>query len=504
MTPDDAIGAARSAFEQRVLHPPAVRSELLRGSADALEAIADDLVVTAAAETSLSEERLRGELARTTGQLRLFADEVDEGSWLEARLDTATGDVRSMNVPIGPVVVFAASNFPFAFSVPGGDTAAALAAGCPVVVKTHPAHPRTSELTGEALHAAVASSSLPAEVFEVVFGDVDVGLALVDHPATAAVAFTGSLEAGRALFDRAAARAVPIPVFAEMGSVNPVFVLPGAVRARGSEIAAGLAQSVTLGVGQFCTNPGVTVGVDVDDFAGELATLLGDVAVGTMLYPGIGTRYETGIGALRDVDGVDVLAGRAAAGTPVCALTTGRVFMERGELAGEIFGPSTLVVSCQDAAEVLHVARGMAGQLSATIHADVDDPDDLALAGRLVDVLTDKVGRIVWNGFPTGVAVTHAMQHGGPYPASTDSRTTSVGTAAMRRFLRPVCYQGLPASLLPEPLLDDNPSGRLRRRQRNVVARVGARVKRQDRLSGGGRPARSPASSATATTSSRP
>jgi alpha-ketoglutaric semialdehyde dehydrogenase len=463
MTSYDTIGAAHSAFEQRILHPPAVRAALLRSSADALEAVGDDLVATAAAETALTEERLRGELARTTGQLRLFADEVDEGVWLEARLDTEAADLRSMNVPIGPVVVFAASNFPFAFSVPGGDTASAFAAGCPVVVKAHPAHPRTSELAGEALHAAVASCALPAEVFGVVFGDVEVGLALVDHPATAAVAFTGSLEAGRALFDLAAARAVPIPVYAEMGSINPVFVLPGAVRARGSEIAGGLSQSVTLGVGQFCTNPGVTIGVDLGDFAGEVAALLGDVAAGTMLYPGIGTRYETAIGALQDVDGVDVLAGRAAAGTPACALTTGAVFTERGELAAEVFGPSTLVVSCQDSAEVLHLARGLAGQLSATIHADVDDPDDLALAGRLVDVLTDKVGRIVWNGFPTGVAVTHAMQHGGPYPASTDSRTTSVGTAAMRRFLRPVCYQGLPAGLLPEPLLDDNPSGRLRR-----------------------------------------
>jgi NADP-dependent aldehyde dehydrogenase len=459
---DDLMGTARAVFAQRVLHPPEARAALLRGSADALEAIGDDLVATAAAETSLTEERLRGELARTTGQLRLFADEVDEGSWLDARLDTGP-DVRCMNVPIGPVVVFAASNFPLAFSVPGGDTASALAAGCPVVVKTHPAHPRTGALASEALHAAVEACALPAGVFQVASGGIDVGTALVDHPATAAVAFTGSLAAGRALFDRAAARPTPIPVFAEMGSINPVFVLPGALRNRADDIASGLAQSVTLGVGQFCTNPGVTVGIDLDDFAGVLAARLGDVPAGTMLYPGIGERYAAGIGVLDRTDGVELLTGSAHAGTPVCAVTTAAVFDDHGELAAEVFGPSTLVVSCRDAAEMLQIANRLGGQLTATVHGDIDDPGDVELARRLFDVLADGVGRIIWNGFPTGVAVTHAMQHGGPYPASTDSRSTSVGTAAMRRFLRPVSYQGAPAALLPEPLADENPSGRQRR-----------------------------------------
>ncbi len=461
--PRDVMAAALAAFEQRALHPPAARAALLRSCADALEEVGDDLVAAAAAETSLTEERLGGELTRTTGQLRLFADEVDEGGWLEARLDTGAVDVRAMNVPIGPVVVFAASNFPFAFSVPGGDTAAAFAAGCPVVVKAHPAHPRTSELAGDAVRTAVGRCSLPADVFQVVVGGVDIGLALVDHPATAAVAFTGSLAAGRALFDRAAARQVPIPVYAEMGSINPVFVLPGALRARGDEIAGGLAQSVTLGVGQFCTNPGVAVGVGVDAFADELAGRLGAVAPGEMLYPGIGERYEAGIAGLDRTAGVELLTGDARAGTPVCALTTAAVFMQREQLAEEVFGPSTLVVSCADHDEMLQVARRLPGQLTATVHGDDGDPDDLALASQLFDVLADKVGRIIWNGYPTGVAVTHAMQHGGPYPASTDSRSTSVGTAAMRRFLRPVCYQGAPAALLPAPLLDDNPSGRLRR-----------------------------------------
>ena len=459
----DVMAAALLAFEQRALHSPAARAALLRSCADALEEVGDDLVATAGAETSLTEERLGGELTRTTGQLRLFADEVDEGGWLEARLDTGAVDVRAMNVPIGPVVVFAASNFPFAFSVPGGDTAAAFAAGCPVVVKAHPAHPRTSELAGDAVRTAVGRCSLPADVFQVVVGGVDIGLALVDHPATAAVAFTGSLAAGRALFDRAAARQVPIPVYAEMGSINPVFVLPGALRARGDEIAGGLAQSVTLGVGQFCTNPGVAVGVGVDAFADELAARLGAVAPGEMLYPGIGERYEAGIAGLDRTAGVELLTGSASAGTPVCALTTAAVFMQREQLAEEVFGPSTLVVSCADDDEMLQVARRLPGQLTATVHGDDGDSDDLALASQLFDVLADKVGRIIWNGYPTGVAVTHAMQHGGPYPASTDSRSTSVGTAAMRRFLRPVCYQGAPAALLPEPLLDDNPSGRLRR-----------------------------------------
>jgi 2,5-dioxopentanoate dehydrogenase len=347
--------------------------------------------------------------------------------------------------------------------VPGGDTASALAAGCPVVVKSHPAHPRTSALASGALHAAVEACALPAGVFQVASGGIDVGTALVDHPATAAVAFTGSLAAGRALFDRAAARPSPIPVFAEMGSINPVFVLPGALRNRADDIASGLAQSVTLGVGQFCTNPGVTVGIDVDDFAGVLAALLGDVPAGTMLYPGIGERYAAGIAVLDRTDGVELLTGKAHAGTPVCAVTTAAVFDDHGELAAEVFGPSTLVVSCRDAAEMLQIANRLGGQLTATVHGDVDDPGDVELARRLFDVLADRVGRIIWNGFPTGVAVTHAMQHGGPYPASTDSRSTSVGTAAMRRFLRPVSYQGAPAALLPEPLADENPSGRQRR-----------------------------------------
>ena len=460
---DEVLGAARVAFESRALDAPKVRAALLRACAEALEEVGDELVAAAAEETALTPERLGGELDRTTGQLRLFADEVDEGSWIEARLDTAAGDVRSMNVPLGPIVVFAASNFPFAFSVPGGDTASALAAGCPVVVKAHPAHPRTSELTAGALHRAVASCALSADVFQVVFGDLDVGTALVDHPAAAAVAFTGSLAGGRAIFDRAAARAVPIPVYAEMGSVNPVFVLPGALRRRGGEIASGLAKSVTLGVGQFCTNPGVTIGLGLDEFAGELAGLLGDAPAGTMLYPGIGDRYVAGIGDLDSTHGVELLAGEAAPGTPVCALTTAAVFIANSNLATEVFGPSTLVVSCADQAEMLQAARQLPGQLTATIHSDGDDAQDVELARLLVDVLVDKVGRIVWNGFPTGVAVTHAMQHGGPYPASTDSRTTSVGTAAMRRFLRPVSFQGMPAAVLPEPLSDDNPSGRLRR-----------------------------------------
>lgn len=460
---DEVLGAAQAAFDGRALHAPTARAALLRACAGALEDIGDELVAAAADETALPEARLRGELARTTGQLHLFADEVDEGSWIEARLDTATGDVRSMNVPLGPVVVFAASNFPLAFSVPGGDTASVLAAGCPVVVKAHPAHPRTSELAAGALHTAVASCALPADVFQVVFGDIDVGTALVEHPATAAVAFTGSLAGGRAIFDRAAGRAVPIPVYAEMGSVNPVFVLPGALRVRGDEIASGLAKSVTLGVGQFCTNPGVTVGLGLDAFADELAGLLGDAPAGKMLYPGIGDRYAAGVDDLDRTHGVELLAGAATPGTPVCALTTAAVFIANENLAEEVFGPSTLVVSCADPAEMLQTARRLPGQLTATIHGELDDVQDVELARQLVDVLTDKVGRIVWNGFPTGVAVTHAMQHGGPYPASTDSRTTSVGTAAMRRFLRPVSFQGLPGGLLPEPLGDDNPSGRMRR-----------------------------------------
>ncbi|MGH9137392.1 MAG: aldehyde dehydrogenase (NADP(+)) [Acidimicrobiales bacterium] len=460
---DAAMSAARESFERRELHSPTARRALLSAAAESLEHAGDELVATAAAETALGEERLGNELGRTTGQLRLFADEVDEGSWLDAHIDVAPVDIRVMNVPVGPVVVFAASNFPLAFSVAGGDTASAFAAGCPVVVKAHPAHPRTSRIAADALHSAVAACNLSPAVFNMLTGGGDVGSALVDHPATAAVGFTGSLAAGRSLFNRAAARPVPIPVYAEMGSTNPVFVLPGAARARREEIATALSHSVTLGIGQFCTNPGLVFGVDLRPFAVDLAERLGEIDAATMLSPTIGARYQAGVEALLAVDGVELLAGSAGPGTPVCSLTTTDVFAATAELSEEVFGPSTLVVSCADPAELLRVAHDLPGQLTATIHGQLDDPDDVALARQLYDILTDKVGRIVWNGVPTGVAVTHAMQHGGPYPATTDSRSTSVGTAAMRRFLRPVSFQEAPPELLPEPLRDENPSQLLRR-----------------------------------------
>jgi NADP-dependent aldehyde dehydrogenase len=402
----------------------------------------------------------------------MFAALVREGSWVDARIDRARPertplpkpDIRRMLVPIGPVAVFGASNFPLAFSVAGGDTASALAAGCPVVVKAHPAHPGTSEVAAHAILAAADASGIDRGVFSLLQSTRnDVARALVQHPHVKAVGFTGSLRAGRALFDAGAARPEPIPVYAEMGSVNPVFILPGAVAERATAIADGLKDSVTLGVGQFCTNPGLTIGIGetrFDDLVSQLEARIRSAPPGPMLTPAIGRAYDAGVMRLSGIDGVTTTrasgAGHESPGVPSLFVTKADVFLQHHEIGEEVFGPSTVVIRCDSRDELYRVAAQLKGQLTATVHGT---PADLEEHAALISLLETRAGRLIINGFPTGVEVCPSMQHGGPYPATTDSRSTSVGTAAINRFARPVAYQGFPQSLLPPELRDDNPRG---------------------------------------------
>jgi alpha-ketoglutaric semialdehyde dehydrogenase len=470
---DRALAAAALAFPDYRRRPRETIARFLEAIASELEALGPALLERAQTETALPEARLTGERGRTCGQLRSFAELVREGSWVDARIDRALPDrkplprpdLRRMLVPIGPVAVFGASNFPLAFSVAGGDTASALAAGNPVVVKGHPAHPGTSEMAAGAVQRAAAACGLPAGVFSMVQGTGPaVGLALVRHRETRAVAFTGSLQGGRALYDAAAARPEPIPVFAEMGSINPVFLLPGALAARGADIAQAYVQSVTLGVGQFCTNPGVAFGLagaELDSFTTETSSRIAQSPLGTMLHDGIADRYRHGIDGLRRVEGVRALGQSpgdptGAQASAVVFSTDAARFLEDGRLQEEVFGPATVVVACDTRERLYEAARRLSGQLTVTLHAT---EGDVAEHGELVDILREKAGRLVMNGFPTGVEVSPAMQHGGPYPATTDSRFTSVGTAAIFRFARPVCFQGFPPQWLPDELQDGNPRG---------------------------------------------
>jgi NADP-dependent aldehyde dehydrogenase len=461
---DQAVHAAASAAPALARLAPAARAAFLERIADEIVALGQPLLDLAQAETGLPLPRLEGERGRTAGQLRLFAALVREGSWVDARIDPALPDrkplprpdLRRMLVPLGPVAVFGASNFPLAFSVAGGDTASALAAGNPVVVKAHPAHPGTSDLVAHAIRLAVVACGLPAGTFSLLHGaSPATGVALVRHPRLEAVGFTGSQTAGRALFDAAASRPRPIPVFSEMSSVNPVFLLPGALRERAAALAEGLAGSFTLGVGQFCTKPGLVIGLASpawDTFAATLAEKARAVPAGTMLHAGIADAFRRGLAAVHDVEWLCSAHAHVAR-------VDAAAFLARPELAHEIFGPYTLLVTVRDPAELLALAAALDGQLTATLHGNAAD---FAAAADLVSVLTCKAGRILANGFPTGVEVAPAMHHGGPYPATTDVRFTSVGTAAILRFARPVCYQNLPESLLPDALANANPLGLLR------------------------------------------
>ncbi|WP_322042091.1 aldehyde dehydrogenase (NADP(+)) [Paraburkholderia sp. J67] len=478
-----ACELAAAAFDTYRSAPLATRAAFLDRIADGIAALGDALTERAHAETGLPKARLEGERGRTVGQLRLFAQEVRQGLWLTATLDSALperkplprSDLRLQKIAVGPVAVFGASNFPLAFSVSGGDTAAALAAGCPVVVKAHGAHLGTSEMVGRVIQQAVKDMGLPEGVFSLIVGaGRTVGEALVAHPAIKAVGFTGSRAGGTALMQIAAQRREPIPVYAEMSSINPVFLLPQALAARGAAIAQGFVDSLVLGAGQFCTNPGLAIAVDspaLTQFVETASAALGGKPAQTMLTAGIHTAYEQGTQRLAQTPGVNALAkGQPESGpNQACAalfVTDAQTFLAQAALEDEVFGPASTLVRCKDEAELLAVAEHFAGQLTATIQMD---RDDIAAAKRLVPILERKAGRLLVNGFPTGVEVTHAMVHGGPFPATSDSRATSVGTSAIERFLRPVCYQDFPADLLPEALADHNPLALWRRKDGELV-----------------------------------
>ena len=454
------------------------RAHFLETIADELMALGDELVVRACAESGLPRGRIEGERGRTVGQLRLFAQVVRDGGWIEARIDPAMpdrkpmprSDLRQRHIPLGPVAVFGASNFPLAFSVAGGDTASALAAGCPVVVKAHPAHPGTSELAGRAVQAAVRKCGLPEGVFSLLFGvGNDVGVALVMHPLIAAVGFTGSRAGGTALVRAAFSRPVPVPVYAEMSSINPVYLLPQALANRAAAIGKDFVASLTLGAGQFCTNPGLVLAVagpDLDAFLASAAAALSHAPAATMLTPGILKAYQQGIARLSQNGHVETVAtGKLQSGPTqgeaALFVTDAAAFVADSELMEEVFGAASLVVRCPDVQTMRELTAKLEGQLTATIQMDDGDTEDARL---LLPALERRVGRILVNGYPTGVEVSNAMVHGGPYPATSDGRTTSVGTLAIRRFLRPVCYQDFPDALLPEPLHDPAPAGLWRRR----------------------------------------
>ena len=480
---DQACLLAEAAFDAYRATSPTDRAAFLEAIAQEIIDIGPLLIERAMQETGLPQARLEGERGRTVGQLRLFAKVVRDGHFLGATLDAALPDrvparpdLRLSKIGLGPVAVFGASNFPLAFSVGGGDTASALAAGCPVVVKAHNAHLGTSELVARAVARAVAACKLPAGTFSMVIGEGrTVGQQLVAHPAIKAVGFTGSRQGGMALVRVASARHEPIPVYAEMSSVNPVFMLPQALAGDSGVLAQGLVDSLTLGVGQFCTNPGLVLAIagdDTDRFFKAAANALQAKAGATMLTPGIHQAYQGGVAKLDVLEGVrQVAVGQA--GSSVCSATAAlyvcdaATYLSTPALEEEIFGPCSLLVSCRDEDEMVQVARRLEGQLTATVHAVANDQP---LAARLLPVLERKAGRILFNGFPTGVEVAHAMVHGGPFPSTSDSRSTSVGAGAIDRFLRPVCYQNLPAALLPAALADNNPLGLTRMRDGVLTA----------------------------------
>jgi len=469
---DAAAAAADTASLPFAAAPRTQRAALLRAIADGLLALGDELVDCVGAETALPAGRVQNERARTVLQLQQFAALVEEGSYVDARLDhgdparpgNPKPDLRRMLVALGPVAVFGASNFPLAYSVAGGDTASALAAGCPVVVKAHPAHPGTSELVGSVIAAAVAAQGLPPGVFSLLQGrSENTGARLVQHAAIAAVGFTGSHRGGRALMDLAAARPRPIPVFAEMGSMNPVLILPRAMAARGAAIAEQLATSALLAMGQFCTSPGMLLwlpGEGVAAFQTRLRERLAAAAAGPAVHPTIRQGFEAALTELQALP-VQVAARGAAAdwATALCPTlllaTAGNVALHQ-RLRSEIYGPAVLGVACDSAAELQTVLAALDGHLTGTVHGDGEDFAEFAAA---IERLRSKVGRLLANGVPTGVEVCPSMVHGGPYPAASDARYSAVGSSAIQRWLRPVCWQDWPALALPAELQDGNPCG---------------------------------------------
>ncbi len=466
---EKACELARSAFDNYRETSLEERATFLETIASEIEALGDVLIERAMAESGLPRARLEGERGRTCGQLRLFAGVVRSGEWLDVRIDPSLpdrqplprADLRQRHIAVGPVAVFGASNFPLAFSVAGGDTASALAAGCPVIVKAHSAHPGTSELVGQAVQKAVSRCQLPEGVFSLLFGSGrEVGQALVADPNIQAVGFTGSRAGGMALMATAQTRPQPIPVYAEMSSINPVFILPEALSARAKALGEGFVGSLNMGAGQFCTNPGLVIAIKGDGlktFIEAASVAVNESAAQTMLTPGIHQAYEEGLAQLR-VNAREIACGRPGEKGYQCQTalyTTPAVdFLSSAALQKEVFGAASLIIECSDEKEMQQVAQHLEGQLTATLQMD---EEDMELARTLLTTLEQKVGRILVNGWPTGVEVCHAMVHGGPFPATSDTRTTSVGSAAIHRFLRPVCYQDMPMALLPDALKDGNP-----------------------------------------------
>jgi len=471
---DAAVQEAHIAFLSFKNFSGKKRAEFLRSIADEIEALGDELVKTAMSETALPEGRIIGERGRTTGHCRMFADYIEEGSWVEARVDTAIPDrapapkpdIRKKLVALGPVVVFGAANFPLAYSTAGGDTASALAAGCPVIVKAHPAHSKTSELVAGAIKIAMAKTGMPKGVFQHLHGaSFEVGQALVKHPHTKAVGFTGSLVGGKALFDLANKRDTPIPVFAEMSSINPVILLPDSLKKDFEKTAALLAGSITLGVGQFCTNPGLVLGVEgegLEKFIVLLSAKIKTSLPAEMLHQGIAANYVKRMAESLAQKGVKLevqaeaesKVGDKNQGRPTVASVPAAEFLKNPTLAEEVFGPFTLIIRCKEMNELNSVMNHLHGQLTSSI---IGEESEIAKHTNLTNMLVEKAGRLIVNGVPTGVEVCPAQNHGGPYPATTDSRFTAVGTDAIKRFARPVAFQNFPDALLPDELKESNP-----------------------------------------------
>jgi NADP-dependent aldehyde dehydrogenase len=475
---DTAARLAEDAFQSYGKLPGKQKAILLRQIASGMDAVTEELIARAHLETGLPPKRLKVETTRTTNQLRMFAQFVEEGSWVSAKIDVGDPsrlpmpkpDIRSMVRPLGPVAVFGASNFPFAYSVAGGDTASALAGGNPVIVKAHPSHPGTSELVGQVISQCLRDCNLPAGVFSLLFdAGNEIGTALVQHPLVKAVGFTGSQSGGKALMHLAASRPEPIPCFAEMGSSNPVFITPQALATRSENIATGLFESFTSSVGQMCTKPGIVFlpnGRGKQAFIEKLQNLVSQTPAAPMLNANICSRFGNATAERKQQKKVHLLAEAKPApaengfyAVPVLYEVDAENWLQSPELAQEVFGPTTLLVSYSDTAQLLEIAQNLEGHLTAALHAT---EDDLAAMEQLMSVLERKAGRVIVNGFPTGVEVCHAMVHGGPFPATSDGRSTSVGSQAIYRFTRPVCYQAFPQQSLPMELRDENPLGILR------------------------------------------
>jgi alpha-ketoglutaric semialdehyde dehydrogenase len=467
---DEAMSIAHIASQEFSKFSLKQRAGFMKTIAHDLENSGTQLISTAMEETNLPEGRLQSERARTVFQLNSYADACENANWMEVRIDTGDPkrnppkpDLRKMMVPTGPVVVFGSSNFPFAYSTAGGDTACAFAAGCPVIVKAHPAHSNTSQLVADIILNAAKKCNMPKGIFSHIHGaGIETGRQLVQHPHTKAVGFTGSFAGGKQLFDWGNQRKIPIPVFAEMGSVNPVFLLPEKLKNSHEEIAGMYAGSITLGVGQFCTNPGLIIGIKsdgLDKFISVLGQKIKEISPGTMLHPGIAKAFNEKRQKALEQKGVhevaeSQIAAKQNEGSPTIATTSGQIFLKNPLLHEEVFGPYSLIVECENNDELLMVAKALEGQLTATVMATIDD---LRQNESLVDAIKNICGRFIYNGVPTGVEVCLSMQHGGPFPATTDNRFTSVGADGIKRFVRPVAFQNWPNELLPDELKDENP-----------------------------------------------